>query len=650
MSVRTYKYLLSAILAFFFSFNVLAQPEVKIKQENLSSAIDSLNNIAFTYRRTNPKLSLEYAFKAYQLCQNIDYKLGLAESLHNMGSAKAVLGQLDKALDELVKASQIREELNDTQELVSTFNNIGYIYSELANDTKALEFYERALTYQELAKNKSKAGIIYNNIGYVYVRAKNYDAALSYFNRALEFNREANDKRGESSTLSNIGLIYRARGDYKKGLKYHLDAYELGKSQNDRIGMTAMLRDIAEAYFLMNNNVEATNFALRSMLMANEFGLHGEERSTAGVLARIYEKRELYKEAAKYYKLESNLKDSLFTIQRSDAVERIQAAYEIENKLKENDYLKKEQEINQRVIRVQTHVLRASVLFIIIVVSLLLVILLVNKRMKCTLKELTQRKNEITKQKETIQQKVVALDEKNEELQSINSIKNKLFSVIAHDLKNPFNSIIGYSELLVNNFKNYSDDEVWSFLKIIHENGVKGNMLLDNLLQWSRMHTQTIQFLPVIGKLHKLVLDELYFFQPKVQEKNVEVKIDIDDELEVFADSNMLKTIIRNLFSNALKFTPANGVISINALSRSSSVLVSVSDTGQGIEPHIKDKLFTGEAGVTTANEDGEKGTGLGLMLCKDFVVKHKGEIWVESKPGEGSSFFFWLPNQTDNE
>lgn len=645
---RVYTYLLPVVLIFSFSFSVFSQPEGRVTQKDVPAAVDSLNNISYTYRRSNPKLSLEYALKAYQLCQSIDYLHGLAASLHNMGTAKATLGQLDKALDELVKSSQIREELNDYQGLVSSYNNIGFIYSELRNDTKALEFYERALTYQELIKNKSYAGIIYNNIGYGYVREKKFDAALSYFNRALEFCRESNDSRGESSTLSNIGLIYRARGDFEKGLQYHLDAYELGKNHSDRIGMTGMLRNIAESYLLLNKDAEATNFALRSMLMAKEYGLYGEERGTAAVLARIYEKRGMYKEATKYYKLESDLKDSLYAIQRSDAVEKIQAAYEIENKLKENEFFKKEHEINQQVIKTQKYLLFGSVFFIVIVVSLMTAILRVNKRIKLTLKELIQRKDEISAQKETIQQKVVALDEKNEELESINSIKNKLFSVIAHDLKNPFNSIIGYSELLVYNFKNYSEDEVWSFLKIIHDSGVKGNILLENLLQWSRLHTRTIQFLPVTNKLRKLILDELYFFQPKVQEKSIQVEVNVNEKLEVFADSNMLKTIIRNLFSNAIKFTPSNGTISINGSSRGSSVLVCVSDTGQGIEPHIKEKLFTGEVGVTTANEGGEKGTGLGLMLCKDFVTKHKGEIWVESKPGEGASFFFLLPNKTD--
>ena len=647
---RVYLYFSFVSVVFFFSFNVLAQPgDIIVMQEDDIIVIDSLNNVAHIYRRSNPKLSLEHALKAYQLCQRVDYKSGLATSLHHMGTAKSLLGQFDKSLQELVRSAQIREDLNEYNGLVSTYNNIGYVYTVLGNSTKALEFYELALTYQELAKNNIHANIIYNNIGYIYMKIEKFDAALSYFNRALELNREIDDTRGESSILSNIGLVYRARGDYKKDLEYQQKAYKLGKSQNDRVGMTEMLRTIAESYSLLNKNAEATNFALRSMLMAKEYGLSVEESNTTVVLAQIYEKRGLYKEATKCYKRASTLKDTLHSIQRSDAVEKIQAAYEIESNIKENEHLKKEHEINQEVIKTQKVFLVVSVLFIVIVVSLLVVILQVNKRMRLTLKELVVSKDEVSAQKENVQQKVVELDEKNEELVSINSIKNKLFSVIAHDLKNPFNSIIGYSELLVNNFASYKEEEVRSFLKIIHDSGVKGNGLLENLLQWSRLHTQTIQFLPVSIKLKDLILDQLFFFQPKVQEKDVVVKIDVNADLEIFADSNMLRTIIRNLFSNALKFTSSNGVISINATTRGDNVIVCISDTGQGIEPHIKDKLFTGEAGVSSANKEGEKGTGLGLMLCKDFVAKHKGEIWVESKPGEGASFFFSLPYQADN-
>jgi signal transduction histidine kinase len=608
--------------------------------------VDSLNSISYSSRRSNPRFSLEMAHRAKQHSESIKYSKGLASALHNMGTAKAVLGWFDKGLIDLIEASRIRVEIDDRGGLVSTYNNIGFIYSELKNDQKAMEFYEKAFSYIDYSEANRIISIVINNIGNVSFRSENYDKALEFYYQALRMNEENGDDRGISNTLSNIGQVYNATGDYKKGLEYLLRAYEIGKNLNDKFGMVNTLRNISELYLNQNQDIEATNYALRSMILVKELESLGEERTTVGLLAKIYERRGIYKEAAKYYKDESRLKDSLFNIQRAEAIGRIQTAYEIENQIKENEFLKKEQAINAQKIRIQRYSLFISIFFLLVVLSLLFLIIRANSRIKSVVEQLKIRNAEITLQKETIQQKANALDEKNIELQSINAIKNKLISVIAHDLKNPFNSISGYSELLLNEVSSYSEKEILTFLGIIHDSSVRGNMLLDNLLQWSRLQTRTIQFLPVIHNLDKLVKDELFFLQHKAKEKSIKIKNIIASNIEVYADSNMLKTVVRNLLSNALKFTPNKGEVTINAIEEDSSVLISVNDSGKGIEPQIKEKLFTGEAGVTTLGESGEKGTGLGLMICKDFIEKHDGEIWVESAPEKGATFFFRLPNK----
>jgi signal transduction histidine kinase len=646
--MRTFTFILLTLIA---TANLYGKPTSGETErvgavQDMFSLIDSLNDLAHSNRRSNPRLSLEYSLRAYQLCEGTDYPKGLASALHSMGTAKVILGRYDRGLNDLIQASTIRENLQDYVGLMSTLNNIGFAYSELNNDKKALEFYLKALSYREHSDNLRDVGVVLNNIGHLSLRQLDYDAALENFYKALEVNQQNGDDRGTASTLSNIGRVYHKTGSYDKGLEYHLRAYELGKNQDDKFGLISTLRNIAEVYLLKGKYADATNFALRSMLLAQEIGSLTEERNTAALLAQIYEKRGRYKEAAKHYKIESELKDSLFSIQQSEAMAQIQSAYEVESKVKENEFLRKEQVISDQVITTQRWLLLFSGLFLLVVLVLLLIILRSNRKIKSVIQELTQKNEEIVAQKETIQQKVSAVDEKNKELESINTIKNKLISVIAHDLKNPFNSITGYSELLVTDLSGYSNEEIVMFLGIIHDNAIKGNMLLDNLLQWSRLQTRTIQFLPVVHNLYKLVNDELFFTQHKAKEKQVSINNEVPTDLEVFADSNMLKTVIRNLLSNALKFTPKGGSVTIHSKAEAESVLVSVTDSGEGIEPHIKEKLFTGEAGVTTTSDSGEKGTGLGLMLCKDFVLKHKGEIWVESKPGEGASFFFRLPNK----
>jgi signal transduction histidine kinase len=169
-------------------------------------------------------------------------------------------------------------------------------------------------------------------------------------------------------------------------------------------------------------------------------------------------------------------------------------------------------------------------------------------------------------------------------------------------------------------------------------------MLLDNLLQWSRLQTRTLPFVPTEQKLHKLINDELYFVINAAAEKKVILKTKIDEDFYITADSNMLKTVIRNLMSNAIKFSRKGGEIIVSAEKSISETLISVKDNGLGIPPHVKEKLFTGEAGVSTPGTSGEKGTGLGLMLCKDFIDAHGGRIWVESELEVGSTFSFTIP------
>ncbi len=628
------------------SFPLQSTEDKTVQVEEVVFQIDSLNDLAYSLRRSNPRLALELALRSYSLCDGIEYPKGMASALHSTGTAKLVLGRYQEGLDDLMRSSTIRVQIEDHSGLVTTLNNIGYAYAELGNDDKALEYYQRALSYQDTTSYFRELGILYNNIGNVNLRKQDFETALEFFNKALKLSESEGDERGAAESLGNIGLVYQKKGDYKKGLDFLLRAYDSGKNLDDKFGMIYILYSIAETYYFLGQNAEATNFALRSMLIAQEVGSLTGELQISGLLAKVYEARGKHKDAVRLLKLESQLKDSLYRAEQMEDVRNIEAAYETERKVKENELLRKEQSVNSKVISNQRLLLFFSGAFLIIVLVLLVIILRSNRRIKSVVLQITQKNAEILSQKETIQQKVAELNENNKELENINSIKNKLISVIAHDLKNPFNSIIGYSELLVTDFNNYAQDEVKMFLNIIHDNAIGGNMLLDNLLQWSRLQTRTIQYLPVVHNLARLVTDEFFLLQHKAKEKGVSLVQHIADDLVVFADSNMLKTVIRNLVSNALKFTPKNGSVTINAKAETNSVLVSVVDTGQGVEPHIKEKLFTGEAGVSTVGNSGEKGTGLGLMLCKDFIQKHNGDIWLESKPGEGAAFFFRLLNK----
>jgi PAS domain S-box-containing protein len=232
----------------------------------------------------------------------------------------------------------------------------------------------------------------------------------------------------------------------------------------------------------------------------------------------------------------------------------------------------------------------------------------------------------------------------NEELKEANADKDKFFSIIAHDLKSPFNSILGFSEMLKDDVKNLRMDEIQHFAKLIHSSAYHTYLLLENLLEWSRMQRGQISFSPKSIILDQLVNDEFEVIKNNASQKSITILNSIPRNLIVSADENMLSNIIRNLVSNAIKFTPREGFVKVSAEVSDGYIHISVADNGIGIKPEAIGKLFKIETSFTTRGTENEKGTGLGLLLCKEFIEKHRGKIRVESEPGKGSKFIFMLP------
>ncbi len=231
-----------------------------------------------------------------------------------------------------------------------------------------------------------------------------------------------------------------------------------------------------------------------------------------------------------------------------------------------------------------------------------------------------------------------------EELRLLNATKDKFFSIIAHDLKNPFNSLLGFSDLLMNDFDNYDKDDIKRFIQIIHDSSKHGFNLLENLLQWSRAQTGRIAFIPEKVNIQDTIRGCIDLLEPTANKKNIKIYHDLPDHIEVVGDLEMLSTVFRNLLSNAIKFTPQNGRIKIKARLLTQRAEISVIDTGVGISPEVIPNLFRIDKQVSTLGTGNEKGTGLGLILCKEFIDKHKGIIKVNSERRNGTEFKVFLP------
>ncbi|MGQ1909824.1 ATP-binding protein [Marinifilum sp. RC60d5] len=244
---------------------------------------------------------------------------------------------------------------------------------------------------------------------------------------------------------------------------------------------------------------------------------------------------------------------------------------------------------------------------------------------------------ELTRQK-------LMIERQRKELELLNATKDKFFSIIAHDLKNPFASLIGASDFLVNSSGELSNEQLHNFHSIINNSARQGYRLLENLLEWSRMQTGSIAWKPKQVDLWDLVNEVVNLLTGSAEQKQISLEAKIDENLIAYIDANMINTVVRNLITNAIKFTPKGGKIIVESKLLNDFIEISVSDNGVGIDSDKIDKLFKIGESVVGIGTEHETGTGLGLILCKEFVEQHKGQIYLKSELGKGSIFAFTLP------
>ncbi len=248
--------------------------------------------------------------------------------------------------------------------------------------------------------------------------------------------------------------------------------------------------------------------------------------------------------------------------------------------------------------------------------------------------------NDITQRKQIEED----IKHKNAELQRLSDDKDILMSILAHDLITPFNSMLGFLDLLSENLREYDVHTLENYISIVNNSAKGAFNLLNDILLWTRSQSGAIPFEPKIFNLKSSIKEVTEFLKPNANTKNITINIDESDKTVVFADVDMLNTILRNLISNAIKFTDSGGIVNISSERTESDILVTISDNGIGIAPNILPRLFDTTKLYSTRGTANEKGTGFGLMLCKKFVEEHGGEIWAESKLGRGSKFKFTLP------
>jgi signal transduction histidine kinase len=359
----------------------------------------------------------------------------------------------------------------------------------------------------------------------------------------------------------------------------------------------------------------------------------GDKRGIASSYSRLadsYEALKDYGKALFYLRLTKNLNDTLLNEQKNKAVAEYQAAYNLEKQEKEIVLLQKENTIQKY--------LQNFLLGSILMLTVAVVAILAAYRSKRKINRLLVAKNsQITVQKDELQKL-------NEQLKEVISTKDKFFSIIAHDLKSPFQGLLGYSQILSTEYSTLTEEERITFIQSIEELSQHSFKLLENLLEWSRLQSGKIVFTPENQNLLLELFPTLTLLKQTALNKQITLNYSITNTICAKADKNMLTTIVRNLVSNAIKFTHPGGKIEINAKEVGEFVEISVADTGIGMNSKVLQNLFDIGKSSSTRGTANEEGTGLGLSLCKEMISLNGGKIRVESQIGVGTTFYFTLP------
>jgi signal transduction histidine kinase len=634
------------------------------------------------YNKGDYSKALECHTNALTIRQQLKDKRLIAGSMNNLGNVYKEQGRLDKALECYKQTLQIDEAQNDKHEIPYSLCNLATIYSEQGNYTLALESFLKSITFFSQNKDKEGLGFANNNIGIVYQRIQDESSALKYYEQAVKNFRETNYPRGESEALTNIGTIYESRKDYQKSLFYYQEALSISQKNNEKYSIAQIKGNLgvnltelggyeqaeqvlmeaislsteieslplqainyyqlATLFERQKNTNQALIYAKKSEEISLKIGKKEELPRIFELLARLYAQKQDFSNAYQYFSLAKEKQDSLTGIEKQKIIANVEAKYQIGQRQTKIDLLEKEKKLQER--ELESAIWEKSFYAVLSISLVILVMVLMRYNRKKTINNrlLQMQNEEIKTQKEEIMIQKEELHAQAEMLTDLNQTKEKLFSIIAHDLRSPLNNLRGLMELSLINPEILSNNKY--ILEKLQKDLENNYLLLDNLLNWSLSQMNGMQMKQVSFAILHVVREKITLFKSIYEAKNIQVENHISPDIEVFADENQVQIIFRNLLSNAIKFTPTNGKIVVKAEKREKSVQVSVKDTGVGMSEEELQKLFRNDAHFSKRGTQNEKGTGLGLMLCKEFVNNHNGKIWVESEISKGSTFFFTLP------
>lgn len=617
----------------------------------LSICFFVISNVAFSQESNSSKIYAELKI-AKEDTTRLRLLSEFAWMIHNSDSSQ-------KFYQEAILLS---EKLNDIVYLPQNLNRYGVTFRNIDLQENALELYERALTISQQTGNLIEEGYAYNNLAQILRFQGLNEDALKNYNKAKDIFTSIHYDEGLGYTYIGLGNLYKEMGNYKKAIASLDKSLTIRNGDKESRQYLTSILNRGDLYRELKNHKEAlidyheylskvkdvyprgemTVYGRLSLLhYQNEeikealdyaykaIAIHNESPSLEVILpvyrelSKYYANKRDFAQAYKYNLQYSQGKELLF----KERINRYLTNYKIRSQEAEIKALEMD-----KILQADKDILKkyfnSGLLFLLFLAAILIFIFYRSyQKERKSLAMLAAQKREIQKQAE--------------ELNYLNSVKDKLFSILAHDLRGPLNSLRGLIQLLEE--ETLSPEEFKEVIPMVSQNVGNNSILLENLLMWSRSQMHGIQTLRENVQINQVFFENLEFIDQLSKKKNIEIQNLIPDEVVVKADQGMVDIVMRNLLTNSIKFTPEGGEIIVESEDEDNNWKIIISDSGVGIAEENLPKIF-GNKFYTTAGTQREKGSGLGLLLSKELIEKNHGKIWVKSIEGEGTSFYFTLP------
>ncbi|WCT13113.1 sensor histidine kinase [Mucilaginibacter jinjuensis] len=590
--------------------------------------IDSINKAARLSYLANPGKARDMAQNALLLSKQYNYQDGIAQSFLNMGITYWAQSYYPISLFYLNAALRTFDK-NNHEWRSDCYRSIGRDYVDLKK-------YQQGLTYINLAlkeagsmmKERERA---LNERSFAYLRLEQPDKALADIHTAIAISRTLHNVGEIAILYGRMYSVYIDKKEFDTARLYCDTAYQLSiKSNNKRLRSTVWVGRTAIAYN-QKKYPEAIKNAKIAAALADSLGVMDVYSFATRWLYRTYGAMGDKDNALLYQQKYIQLQDSLNRVDKQNSVQLIQDYFSLNNKLHDMELM----ENNRVLIKSQ----RETIINLGITVLVLVVALYILYRFY-------QQKKQFSKQLQVQNMEVVAkndvIENQSRNLDELNQLKDRLLAVIGHDLKSPLANVRNTMDLFEQGY--FTSEEVQVLMKDMSPAIEGAELTLSNLVEWAGSQLQGNQKTTTIVDLQAIAEETGQIFKHPLAQKNISLNIEIQEGQAVLADANHVKTILRNLINNAIKFTEPDGKITLSAEKRGSRLMINVKDNGRGMTAEEASKLFSTQTHFTKPGTKGEKGTGIGLLLCRQLAELNGGDIGVRSEPGEGSTFYFTLP------